>query len=278
MQINIGFSTCPNDTFIFDALINKRINTRGLTFVPFMADVEELNQKAFRQELEVSKLSYHAYAYLTHHYILSNSGSALGDHVGPLLISKDKNIDINNHNLRIAIPGNYTTANFIFSLAYPHLKNKREILFSEIENAIIEEQIDLGVVIHETRFTYHERGLNKVEDLGNWWFNKYNTPIPLGAIAINRKLDKELIATLNILIKESVEYAFKNPSASLAFVKEHAQDMREDIIYNHIKLYVNSFTYDLREKGQKAIRTMFKAAIDQGLINNYHEPLFVENN
>lgn len=278
MQINIGFSTCPNDTFIFDALINKRIHTKGLTFVPYMADVEELNQKAFKQELEVSKLSYHAYAYLTPYYILSNSGSALGDHVGPLLISKEKKLDLNNPELKIAIPGKFTTANFIFSLAYPHLKNKKEILFSEIEDAIIQEQVDLGVVIHETRFTYHERGLNKVEDLGNWWFNQYNTPIPLGAIAINRKLDKELMITINELIKESVEYAFKNPSASLDFVKEHAQDMREDIIYNHIKLYVNSFTFDLREKGKKAIRTMFKAAIDHGLINDYNEPLFVENN
>lgn len=277
MKIKIGFSTCPNDTFIFDALINKRIDTRGFEFVPYLADVEELNQKAFNDDLEVTKLSYHAYAYLTDKYILSNSGSALGDNVGPLLICKNPQLDIKDPNLRVAIPGKFTSANFLFSLVYPHLKNKTEVLFSDIENQLLQNNFDLGVVIHETRFTYHERGLNKVDDLGNWWYNHYNAPIPLGAIAIKRNLPADTINTINQLIKESVEYAFKNPAASLPFVKEHAQDMREEVMYNHIKLYVNSYTLNLREKGQNAIRAMFKTAIENKLIEKIHEPLFVLN-
>ncbi|MCC7051121.1 MAG: 1,4-dihydroxy-6-naphthoate synthase, partial [Bacteroidia bacterium] len=244
MEIKIGFSPCPNDTFIFDALINKKIDTGNLTFISFLADVEELNRKAFNTELHVTKLSFHAYAYLTEKYILSNSGAALGENVGPLLLSKNLDIDLTNPNLKVAIPGKYTSANFLLSLAYPHLKNKTEIIFSDIENKLINEEFDIGLVIHESRFTFQDKGLHNLNDLGEWWYKNLQAPIPLGAIAIQRNLPAEVINQINQLIKKSIEFAFNNPTSSKEYVKSNAQEMDDNVIYNHIKLYVNAYTLD----------------------------------
>ena len=171
MTLSLGFSPCPNDTFIFDAMIHHKIDTEGLDFLVSFDDVETLNQKAFRQELDITKLSFHAYAYVTDNYVLLNSGSALGFGVGPLLISKTELTNPNSEigKLRIGIPGKYTTANFLLSLAYPEAENKTEMLFSEIEDALNNNRIDVGLIIHENRFTYLEKGFKKVRDLGEFW-------------------------------------------------------------------------------------------------------------
>ncbi|MGN6639893.1 MAG: menaquinone biosynthesis family protein, partial [Mucilaginibacter sp.] len=193
MKLTLGFSPCPNDTFIFDALIHHKIDTEGLEFEVFYDDVETLNQKAFRGELDITKLSYHAFAYVADKYILLDAGSALGFGVGPLLISKNDYGDLSSlktqiSNLRIGIPGKYTTANFLLGLALPDATNKQEIVFSEIEDALLDEKIDVGLIIHENRFTYQDKGLKKIIDLGDFWEKQTGCAIPLGGIVANRKL------------------------------------------------------------------------------------------
>ena len=164
MKLSLGYSPCPNDTFIFDALVHHKIDTEGLEFEVTLADVEELNSKAFNQELDLSKMSYHAMAYSLKHYQLLNSGSALGSGVGPLLIAKKQLSEEEINEARVAIPGEFTTANFLLSLAYPRMKNKVEVLFSEIENAVLEDRVDAGLIIHENRFTYRQKGLISLID------------------------------------------------------------------------------------------------------------------
>jgi 1,4-dihydroxy-6-naphthoate synthase len=272
MRLSLGFSPCPNDTFIFDAMINGKIDTEGLEFEVIMADVEELNRAAFKSEPDITKLSYHAYAHLTKDYILLNSGSALGNNCGPLLIASKKHDIQNLSALSVAIPGRYTTANFLLSFAFPQLKNKTEILFSEIENMVLSSKIDLGVIIHENRFTYHERGLICLMDLGKNWEEKTGLPIPLGGIVCRRNFEKSLQLKIDRVLKRSIEFAFANPESSKEFVSCHAQEMSEDVMQKHINLYVNHYTLDLGKKGIKAIETMF-SHLESELENSLVQPL-----
>ncbi|HAN76509.1 MAG TPA: 1,4-dihydroxy-6-naphthoate synthase, partial [Bacteroidales bacterium] len=186
MHLKIGFSTCPNDTFIFDAMVHGKIDTEGLTFEPIMADVEVLNKAAFDQTTDITKLSYHAFAYAANNYCLLNAGSALGYKNGPMLIAKNPFAARNIPDLRIAIPGKYTTANLLLSIAFPEVKKKEVYLFSDIENGILNDQVDAGLIIHENRFTYQAKGLHKIIDLGEFWENLTKMPIPLGGIAVHR--------------------------------------------------------------------------------------------
>lgn len=278
-KLTIGFSPCPNDCFIFDALVHEKIDTEGLRFELDICDVEELNRKAFSNEIDITKLSFHAFAHLTDFYVLLDSGSALGFGVGPLLISK-KNIsrltpDIPH--LKIAIPGKFTTANFLFSLAFPDAKNKVEMLFSDIEEAVLTGKVDAGLIIHENRFTYQQKGLKKIIDLGEWWFKETNSPIPLGGIAMKRTLPGELKHKVNRLIRNSVEFAFNSPDSSLYFVKKNAQEMSEDVMKKHIDLYVNKFSVDLGFEGRKAVKLLMKKAVDAGIINSFEKEIFLEN-
>jgi 1,4-dihydroxy-6-naphthoate synthase len=270
MNISLGFSPCPNDTFIFDALIHHKIDTEGLEFEVFFDDVETLNQKAFRGELDVTKLSFHAFAYVHEQYALLDSGSALGFGVGPLLICHDETFvhkkDQLNASHKVGIPGRYTTANFLLGIAFPHLTEKQEMVFSEIESALLEDRIDLGLIIHENRFTYTEKGLHKIMDLGSYWEEQTGCAIPLGGIVINRNLDQETKEKVNRLIKKSVEFAFANPKSGLEFIKQHAQEMSEEVMYKHIELYVNKYSIELGEEGRKAIDVMFTMAQNKGLI------------
>nr|MBC7611811.1 1,4-dihydroxy-6-naphthoate synthase [Pseudopedobacter sp.] len=265
MKLSLGFSPCPNDTFIFDALIHHKIDTEGLEFEVVFDDVETLNQKAFKAELDVTKLSYHAFAYALKDYVLLDAGSALGFGVGPMLIC-NKPKDLNNPNLRVGIPGKYTTANFLLSLAYPHLKNKKEMVFSDIEQKLINNEIDLGLIIHENRFTYQNKGLMKVKDLGEYWEETTDCAIPLGGIVIKRGLSNEIKQKVNQLIRKSVEFAFENPKSALPFIKQHAQEMEEIVMYQHIDLYVNKYSVNLGDDGKKAIKTMFNQAFDKKII------------
>lgn len=274
MKLTLGFSPCPNDTFIFDALIHHKIDTEGLEFEVFFDDVETLNQKAFAAELDITKLSYHAYAYAIKDYVLLDAGSALGFGVGPMLICKNPQ-ELNNPDLRVGIPGKYTTANFLLSLAYPHFKDKQAMVFSDIEQKLFNEEIDLGLIIHENRFTYQDKGLQKVQDLGEYWETQTKSAIPLGGIVIKRNLPQDIQQKVNRLIRKSVEFAFENPTSALPFIKSHAQEMDEKVMYQHINLYVNKYSVDLGVEGKKAIETLFNQAFEKGIIKKVDQNLFL---
>ncbi|MBE9600515.1 menaquinone biosynthesis family protein [Pedobacter sp. MC2016-24] len=279
MKLTLGFSPCPNDTFIFDALIHHKIDTEGLEFDVFFDDVETLNQKAFRSELDMTKLSFHAFAYMTGQYALLDSGSALGFGVGPLLISKNEYL-ANHHDhisadLRVGIPGKYTTANFLLGIAFPHLLQKQEMVFSEIEQSLLADQIDLGLIIHENRFTYMDKGLHKVMDLGNYWEQQTGCAIPLGGIVVNRRLDQETKEKINRVLRKSVEFAFANPKSGIDFIKQHAQEMSEEVMYKHIDLYVNQYSIELGKAGRKAIDVMFAMAEEKGLIQPTQQSIYL---
>ncbi len=278
----MGFSPCPNDCFMFDALIHGKIDTRGLEFESVIEDVETLNKMAFAGKLDVSKLSYHAFAHLTKIYQLLTSGSALGFNCGPLLIALPETADKIKKNpaginsLKVAIPGKYTTANFLLSLAYPQLTNKTELIFSEVEQAVLSGKTDLGLIIHENRFTYLQKGLVKIIDLGEWWETETKTAIPLGGIVVKRNLAAEKKLLINDLIKQSVEYAFANTADVMGFVKQHAQEMDEKVMKQHIDLYVNEYSKDLGEIGRKAVNILFDKALATKVIGFKPEDLFVK--
>ncbi len=279
--ISLGFSPCPNDCFVFDAMLHGKIDTEDLTFDVVMEDVETLNQKAFNGELDVTKLSYHAYAHLTKNYQLLNAGSALGNNCGPLLISKNNNpeqlsaLRSPDSQLKIAIPGKYTTANFLLSLAFPEAKNKVEMVFSEIEDAVLSGKVDAGLIIHENRFTYEQKGLKKIIDLGEYWETLAKGPIPLGGIVIKRNFPNELKKKFDRILRKSVEYAFANPKSSLNFVKANAQEMSEEIMYKHIDLYVNNYSVDLGAEGKRAVKLLFDKAEELGVIDKTEEDIFL---
>ncbi len=276
MKLTLGFSPCPNDTFIFDAMVHHKIDTEGLEFDVVLGDVEELNTKAFKNQLNITKLSYHAYAYLTKHYVLLDAGSALGNNCGPLLIGKEA-ISFDAVDAKsIAIPGKYTTANFLLSLAFPNATNKKATLFSDIENSVIDDTVDLGLIIHENRFTYHERGLKKIIDLGEYWETKTNLPIPLGGIVVQRGLPKEVQQTVNRVMRRSVEYALANPEQTLDYVKPHAQEMDTAVMMKHIGLYVNEYTVDLGKKGKEAVQRLFDTAINLDIVPDNEVSLFLK--
>jgi 1,4-dihydroxy-6-naphthoate synthase len=276
MKLTLGFSTCPNDTFIFDAAVHNKIDTEGLEFNLYLADVEELNSKAYEGEIDITKLSYHAFAYASKNYLILNSGSALGNNNGPLLISKRKIYPDEINSLKIAIPGKNTTANLLFSIAYPEAKNKKEYIFSDIEAVILDEEVDAGLIIHENRFTYLENGLRKIIDLGEYWQTKTNLPIPLGCIAVNRKIDTETQKKIDRVIKRSLLYAFENPESSLAFMKKYAQEMNAEVMKKHVELYVNDFSIDLGNIGKKAIKTLYEEAFRAKIIPEIESGIFVE--
>jgi 1,4-dihydroxy-6-naphthoate synthase len=277
MKLTLGFSPCPNDTFIFDALIHHKIDTEGLEFEVFYEDVETLNQKAFRGDLDVTKLSYHAFAYVADKYVLLDSGSALGFGVGPMLISKSgfsiSDLE-NNPNLKIGIPGKYTTANFLLGLAFPEAQNKEILVFSDIETALLEERIDIGLIIHENRFTYQDKGLKKIIDLGDYWEKQTGCAIPLGGIVANRNLPLEVQHQLNRVLRKSVEFAFANPKSGLEFIRSHAQEMSEEVMYKHIDLYVNQYSVELGNEGRKAIQLLFDTALEKGIIPQIKTDIF----
>jgi 1,4-dihydroxy-6-naphthoate synthase len=266
MRLTLGFSPCPNDTFIFDAMVHGRIDTEGLEFDYFLTDVEELNRKALSADIDVTKISYNAYAYVAQNYLILDAGSALGHRNGPLLISKNR-IGISElPGLKIAIPGKYTTANLLFSIAWPEVVNKTEYLFSDIEDALLKDEVDAGLIIHETRFTYYRRGLHKLADMGEYWETLTGLPIPLGAIVIKRSIPDDIALKVNRVVRRSLEYAYKDSFASYDFVSDNAREMDSTIMNNHIKLFVNEYTLNLGKKGREAIVELFRIAGEKGVI------------
>jgi 1,4-dihydroxy-6-naphthoate synthase len=277
VTLSLGFSPCPNDCFMFDAIVNRRIDLEGLQFSVRMADVEALNTSAFAGEADVTKLSYHAYACCTRDYVLLDAGSALGSNCGPLLISRRpiSPEEVARGGLRIAIPGKYTTANFLLGLAFPAARDKTAVIFSAIEGALLKDQYDAGLIIHENRFTYGAKGLSKIVDLGEFWEGLTGAPIPLGGIVVRRTLPDEIKQAVNRVMRRSVEYAFAHRAASLPFVREHAQEMSEGVMYSHIDLYVNEYSVDLGEEGRRAIETLFEKASAAGVVPPATDSLFL---
>lgn len=253
--IDVGFSPCPNDTFIFHAMMHGLVDTGDLKFRPRLHDVEELNRMAFDNTLPVSKLSFYAWLQLKEHYDILDSGAALGYGCGPLLVAKSA--DTPRTDAKIAVPGEHTTARLLLKLWKPEYTNIEIIRFDQIMDGIGSGKYDAGVIIHEGRFVYEQYRLRKIVDLGEWWERKTGAPIPLGCIAIRRghpvfTLKNEIESA----IKRSVEYAFANRNASREFIKKHAQEMADDVIDGHIGLYVNDFSLSLGAKGRKAVRKL----------------------
>jgi 1,4-dihydroxy-6-naphthoate synthase len=254
MELTVGFSSCPNDTFMFDAMVHHRIDTGGLSFRVVMEDIEQLNRRAFSGALDITKVSYHAFAYLRSRYDLLHSGSALGRGCGPLLISKQP-IDVRGlADDRIGVPGRFTTANMLLQLYLSRRLDPVCFHFSEIESALVDERIDAGVIIHENRFTYQRRGLLCIQDLGHFWEKRTGLPVPLGGIVIRRELGPELRDKVERLLRNSIEWAIQRPLDSRDFVKAHAQEVGDDVIRQHIDLYVNEYSLDLGFEGSEAVK------------------------
>jgi 1,4-dihydroxy-6-naphthoate synthase len=277
MKLTLAFSPCPNDCFIFDALVHNRIDLEGLEFVVHLGDVEALNLAAFAEEVDITKLSFHAYAHCADRYVLLDAGSALGRNCGPLLISRRPIPveEVGTGALRIAIPGKYTTANFLLGYAFPRAQDKTELLFSDVEGAVIDGRYDAGLIIHENRFTYEARGLRKIIDLGEYWESTTGAPIPLGGIVIRRSLPDIIKQKVNRILRRSVEYAFAHREASRPYVRAHAQEMSEEVMYKHIDLYVNEYSIDLGDEGRGAVELLFGKAAQLGLIPAVGDPLFL---
>ena len=272
--LSIGYSTCPNDTFIFDALINGKIDNQGFTFETILTDVEELNVKSFDESLDITKLSIFAYSQVADKYQILDAGSALGTKNGPLLISKKK---INVYQLekyKIAIPGKHTTANFLLTALFPNITDTVEMVFSDIIPAMERGDVDAGVIIHETRFTYQQLGFSKILDLGQRWERKTGLPIPLGCIAIRRSLPEEIKMQINTLIRKSIEQAFINPEGALPYCKKYSQEMSNEIMLQHIILYVNNYSLSLGDDGREAITTLYEYAHQLGLLESEPKNIF----
>jgi 1,4-dihydroxy-6-naphthoate synthase len=278
MMLTLGFSPCPNDCFMFDAIVHRRIDLEGLDFNVQMADIEALNAAAFAGQIDVTKLSFHAYAYCIGRYVLLDAGSALGRNCGPLLISKRAitREEVARGGMKIAIPGKYTTAHFLLSLAFPQAADKTELVFSAIEGALLDGSFDAGLIIHENRFTYAAKGLKKIIDLGEYWEAETGAAIPLGGIVINRALPTDVQQKMNRIMRRSVEYAFANRTASLPFVRANAQEMSEDVMYQHIDLYVNDYSVDLGSEGRRAVEVLFDRARSVSVIPPVTAALFLD--
>ncbi|HKE82624.1 MAG TPA: 1,4-dihydroxy-6-naphthoate synthase [Vicinamibacterales bacterium] len=277
MKLSLAFSPCPNDCFMFDAMVHRRIDLEGLEFDVRLADIEALNTSACAGEVDVTKLSFYAYAYCADRYVLLDAGSALGRNCGPLLISRRSiaRDEVERGFLRIAIPGKYTTARFLLGLAFPSARNTTEVLFSDIEGSLLDGTYDAGLIIHENRFTYAAKGLKKIIDLGEYWEGETGAAIPLGGIVVRRDLPTDVQQRVNRIMRRSVEYAFAHRAASLPYVRAHAQEMSEDVMYSHIDLYVNDYSIDLGTEGHRAVEVLFERARKVGIIPNSETGLFL---
>lgn len=275
MHINIGFSPCPNDTFIFDALVNNKIDTEGLSFSAVLEDVQTLNEWAIAGKLAVTKLSYGVLPLVMGQYHLLNSGSALGKGVGPLLIATPTQASLKVEDQLIAIPGENTTAHLLFSYKYPEATNKVFLRYDAIEDFVLSGK-GLGVIIHENRFTYAARGLTKITDLGDFWEQTTGAYIPLGGIVIKKEFDTALQQKIDGLIHKSIAYAFDQYPALNDYIRTHAQEMEETVMRQHIDLYVNEFSRNLGATGRAAVLQLLKVYDEMNKsINPNYEDLFV---
>ncbi|MHB8881043.1 MAG: menaquinone biosynthesis family protein [Thermodesulfovibrionales bacterium] len=273
-RLTLGYSPCPNDTFIFHALVHGRINTGDLEFAELLEDVETLNTMARQALLNITKVSFHAFGHLREDYCLLRSGGALGRGCGPLVVAREALQMRDLRGRKIAIPGSLTTAFLLLRLYDPGFRDNVTVMpFSDIINAVKAGTVDAGLIIHESRFTYQESGLKKVLDLGEWWESETGLPIPLGAIIAQRSLGAETIAELNRYLRASIEYAFSHRQESRAYIKEHSQELDDAVIDQHIGLYVNHYSLDPGKDGIQAIEELFRRAEAAGIIGRSSRPL-----
>lgn len=275
-SLSLGFSPCPNDTFIFYGLVHQ-ITPSSVSFAkPLLEDVETLNDYAMKSLLDVTKLSFHALGHVLDDYCALQAGSALGRGCGPLLIAT-KDIDFSrSENVKVAIPGKYTTAALLFRMFAPQCKNLVETRFEQIMDSVANGEVDCGVIIHESRFTYQKQNLICLQDLGQWWEDSSGQPIPLGCIAAKRSLGEEKITAIDTAIKKSLEYSFANQAAPLPYIQTHSQELEEQVVSEHIKLYVNDFSLELGEEGRIAIETFLQRGRDVGILPSSSKPVFLK--
>jgi len=273
-MLSLGFSPCPNDTFIFHALVNRLVTAPGLYFRERLEDVETLNRLALAGELDVSKVSCHLLGHVRENYVLLAAGAALGRGCGPLLVSKEERAPTTLRGETIAIPGQFTTAALLLRLFDPALQNLRCMPFNEIMPAVVKGDVAAGVIIHESRFTFREYGLQKILDLGEWWESDSGCPLPLGGIVARRSLGSEIIDKIAAVIRASIDHARTDPAASLPYIRTHAQEMGDEICAAHIDLYVNDFSRDLGAEGRRAVRILLERAEAAGIIPPNPRDLF----
>jgi 1,4-dihydroxy-6-naphthoate synthase len=260
-MIRLAFSPCPNDTFIFDAIVHKKIDLEDLEFEFDMADIEELNRRVLKESPDMIKISYSTYLQVFLNYALLDAGSAFGFGNGPVVVSKTL-LHLNQlRNHKVAIPGEHTTAHFLFRIAFPAAQRKSFMHFSKIEESVLKGECGAGVIIHEGRFTYERKGLIKIMDLGEFWQNLTGTPVPLGCIVVRKELGLEMTAKLNRVMRRSVEYALANRDDVMPFVRKNAKEMEKDIMVQHINFYVNDLTLDLGDTGKKAIAELMNYSV-----------------
>lgn len=274
--LTLGYSPCPNDTFIFYALVHGRIDTGRLVFTEILEDVETLNQMARQARLDITKVSFHAFAHLRDQYCLLRAGGALGKGCGPLVVAREAYDMKDLRGRTIAIPGDLTTAFLLLQVCDPELKNNIKIMpFHRIIEAVKHGDVDAGLIIHESRFTYQREGLRQVIDLGAWWEKETGLPIPLGCIIARRELGQALVQKTDMLIRDSLTYAFDHRDETRAYIKDHAQELEDSVIDRHIQLYVNDYSLDIGEDGVRAVQELFRRAAEQGIVPQSDRPLFL---
>lgn len=274
-DLSLGYSPCPNDTFIFYSLVHDMIDTSGLRFREVLEDVETLNRMAAESRLDITKASFHAFGNLRDNYCLLRSGGALGKGCGPLVVARREMEMGDLRGRKIAIPGRMTTAFLLLRIFDPALGESIEVMpFNEIIGAVNNGEVDAGLIIHESRFTFQRAGLKKVMDLGDWWEKQTGRPIPLGGILARRKLGEDLINKVDGLIRKSIEYAISNREKPVSYIREHAQEMEDDVINRHIGLYVNDYSLDIGKEGILAVEELFRRAEEAGIIKHSDMPLF----
>ena len=278
-SLTLGYSPCPNDTFIFYALIHDKIDTKNLKFKETLLDVETLNQKALHTELDLTKISYHAFGHMRKNYCLLRAGGALGRGCGPLVIAKNEYAMEELRGKKIAIPGKLTTAYLLLQLYNPDFRLQTsdllEMPFDKIIDAVAKEEVDAGLIIHESRFTYPSYGLKQIIDLGEWWEKQTGHPIPLGGIIAKRSLGEGLNKKINKTIKSSIEYAFSNRSEPMDYIKKHSQELSDEVINQHINLYVNNYSLDVGQDGEKAVIALLSRAEEAGIIPKVKQEIFI---
>lgn len=257
MNIRLAYSPCPNDTFMFYALAHQKVNMRGLSFDIELMDVEQLNERAVNHPFDVSKMSFHAYALINDFWEMCDAGAALGRGNGPLLVcNKNALLDLNFGCVHVMLPGRHTTAALLMRYAFPHIKQYSYCIFNEVEQKILNREAQAGVLIHETRFLYADHGLELLADLGEMWEKSTGLPIPLGGIAMQKSLPEEVRARFSEVMKDSVSYALAHPDETMAYVREHAQEMDMTVMRKHIAMFVNEYSVSMGLEGRRAVEKL----------------------
>lgn len=266
LTLTLGYSPCPNDTFLFYPLVHGLVDTDGFAFSERLEDVETLNRLAMEGVPDVCKVSCHAFAHLRENYVLLRSGGAMGRGCGPLVVAREPMTPGDLKNRRIAVPGRYTTALLLLNLLQPDPGEIVCLPFHRIMDAVARGSVDAGLIIHESRFTYPSYGLQLVIDLGVWWEGRTGLPLPLGGIAARRSLGPAALSTLDRIVRSSVLYARSHPDESAGYVRSHSREMSDEVCASHIGLYVNDFSLDPGREGEQALETLLSLAERQGLI------------